>query len=34
MRENQAPVIPVLSADRRLVGVVALEDALASERSG
>jgi CBS domain-containing protein len=30
MRENQAPVIPVLSADRRLVGVVALEDVLAS----
>lgn len=27
MREHQAKVIPVLSADRRLVGVVALDDA-------
>lgn len=26
MRERKAPVIPVLSADRRLVGVVALAD--------
>ena len=34
MRENQAPVIPVLSADRRLVGVVSLEDVLASGRNG
>lgn len=31
MRENQAPVIPVLSADRRLVGIVSLEDVLAGD---
>ena len=34
MREHRVPVIPVLDAARRPVGVVALADALTASRSG